>query len=283
MDEVSSGAAHPGPEFCDVSLPVPMDQAFTYRLPVTLRHRVKPGCRVLVPFASRKLTGVVLAWATEALDRGLISLEETAGIRLAFGEVEPYIQAVRNIVRQPNDFYRSLAKGARAAASQYGGEDFALTFGGNEMPGYHTGPACHLGYLTGARHSHLDSAGYSLDQQAAKAGRRLTPTEVAEKLLAEERWRQVLTSLVICLFARKVYDAETILDALATAGYRWTETDLDRLGIQTLRVKYAFKQREGFSFDSLVVPRRVIETPSPAGPFDEVFVRAAVQHYAQQL
>ncbi len=47
-------------EYCDVSLPVPIDQAFTYRLPLTLRHRVKPGCRVLVPFGARRLTGVVL-------------------------------------------------------------------------------------------------------------------------------------------------------------------------------------------------------------------------------
>ncbi len=46
--------------YCDVSLPVPLDQPFTYSLPDTLRHRVKPGCRVLVPFGSRKLTGVVL-------------------------------------------------------------------------------------------------------------------------------------------------------------------------------------------------------------------------------
>ncbi|HEY3840774.1 MAG TPA: primosomal protein N' [Bryobacteraceae bacterium] len=46
--------------FCDVSLPVPMDQPFTYSLPLTLQHRVKEGCRVLVPFGSRKLTGVVL-------------------------------------------------------------------------------------------------------------------------------------------------------------------------------------------------------------------------------
>src|SRR5713226_6898516 len=50
----------PNPLFCDVSLPVPLDQAFTYALPETLRHRVRPGCRVLVPFGSRKLTGVVL-------------------------------------------------------------------------------------------------------------------------------------------------------------------------------------------------------------------------------
>lgn len=47
--------------YCDVSLPVPLDQPFTYELPETLRHRVKPGCRILVPFGSRKLTGIVLA------------------------------------------------------------------------------------------------------------------------------------------------------------------------------------------------------------------------------
>ncbi len=49
------------PVYCDVSLPVPIDTAFTYRLPETLRRRVQPGCRILVPFGSRKLTGVILA------------------------------------------------------------------------------------------------------------------------------------------------------------------------------------------------------------------------------
>src|SRR5579871_5283646 len=47
------------PDACDVSLPVPLDQTFTYRLPETLRHRARVGCRVLVPFGARKLTGVV--------------------------------------------------------------------------------------------------------------------------------------------------------------------------------------------------------------------------------
>ncbi len=46
--------------FCEVSLPVPMDQPLTYSLPLTLQHRVQAGCRVLVPFGPRKLTGVVL-------------------------------------------------------------------------------------------------------------------------------------------------------------------------------------------------------------------------------
>jgi primosomal protein N' (replication factor Y) len=46
--------------YCDVSLPVPMDQPFTYALPETLRHRARPGSRILAPFGARKLTGVIL-------------------------------------------------------------------------------------------------------------------------------------------------------------------------------------------------------------------------------
>jgi primosomal protein N' (replication factor Y) (superfamily II helicase) len=46
--------------YCDVSLPVPLDQPFTYALPETLQHRVQPGSRLVVPFGPRKLTGVIL-------------------------------------------------------------------------------------------------------------------------------------------------------------------------------------------------------------------------------
>ena len=47
-------------ELVDVSLPVPLDQPFTYSLPETLRHRVQVGSRILVPFGTRKLVGVIL-------------------------------------------------------------------------------------------------------------------------------------------------------------------------------------------------------------------------------
>src|SRR6185503_8864116 len=49
------------PLYCDVSLPVPLDQPFTYSLPETLRHRVQAGCRLIVPFGSRKLTGIAVS------------------------------------------------------------------------------------------------------------------------------------------------------------------------------------------------------------------------------
>jgi aldehyde:ferredoxin oxidoreductase len=227
--------------------------------------------------------GVTLAWATEAFQTGLITSKETDGLELAFGNAENYIAAAQRIVSQPNDFYRALARGVEHATSIYGGADFALAFGGNEMPGYHTGPACHLGYLTGARHSHLDSAGYSLDQKAAAKGEALMPEDVADALLKEERWRQVLTSLVICLFARGVYTEDVVLKALAVAGFNWSADELSRLGAQTLRCKNDFKAREGFDLARVRIPRRIFETPSPLGTVDETFMRQAIARFVEML
>ena len=228
-------------------------------------------------------TGVVLAWATEALERGLVSTEDTDGLRLAWGEYATYIAAVQKIISQPTEFYAALARGVKHASSVYGGEEFALAFGGNEMAGYHTGPASHLTYLTGARHSHLDSAGYSLDQKAGREGRSLDPEGVAESLLEEERWRQVMASLVICFFARGVYTPDTIRRALAVAGFDWSEEDLNRLGIDTLRRKYDFKRREGFEPANLEIPDRILETPSPLGEIDGAFMREAIMHFAEKV
>jgi len=140
-------------------------------------------------------TGVVFGWATEAFEREIISEKETAGLRPRWGAVPAYLEMIRRIADQRTEFYRVLGEGVRAAAERYGGEVFALHFGGNEMPGYHTGPGALLTYLSGARHSHLDSAGYALDQECLREGRRLPPEEMAGKLFAEEARRQVLSEV----------------------------------------------------------------------------------------
>ncbi len=223
--------------------------------------------------------GVTLAWATEAMQRGLITTKETDGLTLEWGNYAAYVEAAKRIVNQPNDFYRAMAHGAEKAAAIYGGLEFALTFGSNEMPGYHTGPAGHLGYLTGARHSHLDSAGYSVDQKAIAKGEALTAEGIASSLLEEERWRQVLTSLVICLFARGIYTPEIVQKTLAAVGFNRSIVDLHAFGADTLHRKYAFKIREGFDPATMRIPKRIMETPSPAGPFDEELLRKVIALY----
>ena len=224
-------------------------------------------------------TGVVLAWATEAFETGLVKEKGTDGLALCWGDAEVYIQAVRRIVTQPTDLYRALAKGVDYAASNYGGEEFALAFGGNEMAGYHTGPACHLTHLGGARHSHLDNAGYGVDQRLAARGETMSPEPMAQALLEEERWRQILASLVVCFFARGVYTPEVVLHALETVGWERSEEDLAELGAETLRRKHAFKEREGFDPARLRVPKRILETPTPLGDIDARFLSEALKHF----
>jgi aldehyde:ferredoxin oxidoreductase len=223
-------------------------------------------------------TGVVLAWATEALAQGLISTADTLQVKLAWGDEAAYIQAVKFIVEQPNEFYRTLAQGVRAAAERYGGADFALAFNRVEMAGYHTGPGAYANYITGARHSHLDSAGYGLDQKADPAR---TPEQLAAELLKEEQWRQILSSLVVCFFARAIYKPDVVCRALACAGVDLTEDDLTRLGRGTLAAKHRFKDREGFDWSEYALPKRIFETPALGHPIDEGALRRTVAEFAR--
>ncbi len=227
-------------------------------------------------------TGVVLAWATEAQERGIVSQQETSGLRFGWGDYDTFMRAVEFIVRQPNDFYCALARGVRYASSVYGGAQFALSFGGNEMPGYHTGPAAHIGVLVGARHSHLDNAGYSIDQRNLSRGN-VSPKELAVALLTEERWRQVLSSLVVCFFARGLYQPDIALKALQSTGFSLARQELDHIGEEIHRQKYGFKMRHGFSLDDVCLPGRILETRTPLGQLDEPYIKSVVEHFRQLL
>ncbi|MCD6362643.1 MAG: aldehyde ferredoxin oxidoreductase family protein [Synergistetes bacterium] len=221
-------------------------------------------------------TGVVLAWATEAQERGLISEKETMGIRLSWGDYTSYISFVDLIVSAPNDFFKAVSKGVEHVSGIYGGKDFALAFGGNEMPGYHTGPGAHIGFLIGARHSHLDCAGYSLDQKVL-VKENLSPREVARRLLEEERWRQILSSLVVCFFARGIYKPDVVCRALSLVGFDLSEDDLREIGMEIHKAKYKFKIDNGFSLENIRIPGRILETPTPVGRLEEKAIREALR------
>lgn len=221
--------------------------------------------------------GVVLAWATEAFEKGLINTEHTIGIQLSWGDYDAYQKAMQFIVKQPNEFYRTLARGVSYASKKYGGEEYALAFGKNEMPGYHTGPAAHLGFLIGTRHSHLDNAGYSVDQKVLTK-KSITAKALSDSLIIEEQWRQILSSLVICFFARKIYDIDTVQRALKTAGFVKTKEEILKIASFIYYEKYRFKFKEGFSLDDMQIPKRIFETKSLNGKIDENYLRKALAH-----
>ncbi len=224
-------------------------------------------------------TGVCLAWATEAYKRGIITINETL-VELDWGNIDNYIQVIKYIVEQPNDFYGMLARGTREASKHYGGQEFALNFGGNEMPGYHTGYGAIIGYSIGSRHSHLDCAGYRVDQTIKEPP---SPEEFVELLIKEEEWRQILNSLTICLFARSIYNVENIIEALKPLGYNYTEEELKKTGEEIYFEKQKLKLKLGFKPEELKIPSRVFETPTPHGLLKREYIEEALQHYIKLI
>jgi primosomal protein N' (replication factor Y) len=49
----------PARPYCDVAAPVPLHDTFTYRVPPEMQEELSVGARVVVPFGSRRLVGVV--------------------------------------------------------------------------------------------------------------------------------------------------------------------------------------------------------------------------------
>lgn len=218
--------------------------------------------------------GVVLGWATEALQKGLVSEKETI-VPLAFGNKANYLKALRYIACLENEFYAALAKGVNHASNVYGGKEYAMQIAGNEMAGYHTGYGSLVGMSCGARHSHLCNGGYSVDQ-----GMKTPDIDVlVKKIFAEEVDRCMLNSLVMCLFARKVYDRETILLALHSVGFTLTNDDLTKIAEKIYATKIRIKRAMGFEQEKVVFPKRFFETPSMHGLLDEASAYQAQRQF----
>jgi aldehyde:ferredoxin oxidoreductase len=163
-------------------------------------------------------------------------------------------------------------------SEKYGGEDFAMQIGGNEMSGYHTGYGSLVGMAVGTRHSHLCNAGYAIDQGMKE----FDEDAFVNALFKEEYERCMTNSLVLCLFARRIYDRKTILSALNSIGWELTDEDLDIMGKRILQTKLQLKRDMGFDVRDIKLPKRYFETPSMHGVLDEATAYRLIEKYAEK-
>jgi aldehyde:ferredoxin oxidoreductase len=186
---------------------------------------------------------------------------------------------IDNLADVRNSFYVTLARGVAAAGEKYGGKDFAVSLGKNSPAGYFTGYGFVVGTLVGARHSHLSNAGYSIDQAAMM--KTIDTKQMVEYLVEEEDWLNVLHSLIGCYFSRSVYDRGTVVRALAAVGIEKTEEDVMRLGKEIFHNLYRFKLREGFDPTKERIPKRLLETDTPAGHLDPKVIQDMISRYVK--
>ncbi|MUM77379.1 aldehyde ferredoxin oxidoreductase [Pseudodesulfovibrio sp. F-1] len=221
--------------------------------------------------------GVALAWATEALEKGVITLEQTV-VPLAWGDAENYMRGVEMISRPPNDFYRLLAQGTLKCARVYGGEDFACVLG-QEMAGYATGEVFFISEALGFRHAHLDSGGYSYDQKYEDKN----VTQALDFLVSDARERIVLNCMVGCLFARGVYKDALMAQALEAVGYGALNESLASIGERVQRLRWRLRLGMGYDPLKVTIPKRYTEVTTWKGPIDPEYLDALRIGYAARI
>ncbi len=221
--------------------------------------------------------GVALAWATEALENGIISTQQTI-VPLKFGDDASYREAVHHLGAASNEFYRLLGQGTMRAAEHYGGMDFACVLG-QEMGGYATGEVFFVSQALGLRHSHLDAGGYSYDQKDKEPD----VNGAVQFLVQDERARVLLTSMVSCLFARGVYGEEVLADCLRSVGYAALAESTAAVSSRVQKLRWLARLRTGFDPRSVSIPKRFLEVETWRGRIDGAYLDALKDAYASAI
>ena len=221
--------------------------------------------------------GVALAWATEALEKGIISEKDTI-VRLSFSDSEGYKQAMQHLGLGTNEFYRLLGQGTLKAAERYGGKDFACVLG-QEMGGYATGEVFFASQALGFRHSHLDSGGYSYDQKEKSKD----SAKAVDFLVKDEQGRVLLTSMVACLFARGVYTDGLLAECLKSVGYGALADNLGSVSKNIQQLRWKTRIATGYRPEDVTVPKRFLEITTSKGPMDGAFLAGLKDQYAKAI
>jgi aldehyde:ferredoxin oxidoreductase len=81
--------------------------------------------------------GVTIAWAVECFEKGFLTLEDTGGMALRFGNDAALLECLR-LIGERRGLGDLLAEGTRHASQQLGRgtEAWAMHVNGLEMPGY---------------------------------------------------------------------------------------------------------------------------------------------------
>ena len=247
--------------------------------------------------------GMIIAFAMECFENGLLTLEDTDGIDLRFGNGDALIAMVEKLAKREG-LGDLLAQGFDAAVSKLGkeAEMFAIQVKGQPLPmhepRFKRGLA--IGYAvspTGADHVHAlhDSGLASADENGFQPNGGLRGMGVLEPLplesLGADKVRatmyntisMVMTNCVsICIFPGWNIRELTEMVRAAT-GWDVTEYELYKVGERALTLARAFNMREGFTIDDDRLPERSYGPVNGGaladGGIDREELREAVQTY----
>ena len=215
--------------------------------------------------------GVVVAFAMDCFENGVITKEQTDGIDLRFGNAEALIAIIHKIGKREGWLGNALAEGVAKAAEIIGNgaEKYACHIKGLELPGYdlRTLKTAALGFSVSFRGAcHLRNGAYSPDVKG-KVDRFKIEKGRGKMIVSNSNIYNVIDSLIVCKFSRGTY-YDNLKDlanyyTLAT-GIPITPEELDKDGDRIENLARLFNIREGKGtrkFDTL--PWKIKNCPVP--------------------
>lgn len=225
-------------------------------------------------------TGVIVAFAMDLYENGIITDKDTDGIKLNFGSDTALVETIKRMGTRKGWLGDVLAEGSMRAAQKIGkgAEKYANHIKGMELPGYdlRTLKTAALGFSVSFRGAcHLRSGAYSPDVKGKVDRFKIEPGR-GKLVMDGEDLYNVVDSLILCKFSRGVmYDGLKDMAKYYTlaTGINMTADDLLKAGERINNLARVINIREGQGtreFDTL--PWKIMNCPVP----DEGVAKGAV-------
>jgi aldehyde:ferredoxin oxidoreductase len=213
-------------------------------------------------------TGCTIAFAYYLHEQGTISKDDTSGLELRWGDIEPALALIEQIAHREG-FGAILAEGARHLGQQYGVEDLAVQVNGLEVPmhdprafagmglAYATSPrgACHN---KGGDMFRVDLGGAIYELGIDVGNRFESSTDKALVTSRIQDWRTLQDSMVMCMFNNA--DVHLILDMLnAATGWDLQMSDLLPLGERAFNLKRLLNGKLGLTSANDRLPKLLLQ------------------------
>jgi len=214
--------------------------------------------------------GSTIAYATEAYEKGLISDEDTGGIKLGWGQPDTLVELVEKTGNREG-LGDDLAEGVRSMSRKYGGQEFAIHVKGLECPMHDPrslwGMA--LTYATSIRGAcHCSDSNLYTDlgviHHKDLGVARSWPYKAkgkAAQTIASQTKGVISNSAIICNYVWVVTGGmpEMVEMLKAVTGFSYTVDELSEAGERIWYLKRAIGNLCGASREDDRLPRRILE------------------------
>lgn len=228
-------------------------------------------------------TGVVLSFAMEAFERGILSVRDTGGLELKFGNKEAWLAFIKKIAGREG-LGDTLAEGSRIAARQLGqgSEYFAIQSNGMELSGVNIKGCASMG-LT------LATADFASHTRFWSATAEMTGEIDYESTPAYVKLGQDVVntrnSLIVCDFL--MYDLDRLAPVFQKmTGIPLSEADLVKAGEKMSNLNRMYNLRNGRTRRDDTLPGRFFTEEHQAGIFkgrqmtEEIFGQWLDRYYS---